>query len=65
MTRARRETLLLIGVGLALVAELTWVVHHVKAEVIDSPQAKVNGNPTAFTDKVIQAANPEMSHLQH
>jgi hypothetical protein len=65
MTRKRRETLLLIGVGLALAAELTWVVHHVKAEVIDSPQAAVNDNQTAFTDNVIQAANPEMSHLQH
>ena len=65
MTRPRRETLLLIGVGLALVAELTWVVHHVKSEVIDSPQAKITVNPTAFTDNVIQAANPEMSHLQH
>jgi len=65
MTRTRRETLLLLGVGLALVAELTWVVHHVKAEVIDSPQAKVTASPTAFADNVIQAANPEMSHLQH
>lgn len=65
MTRPRRETLLLIGVGLALVAELTWVVHHVKSEVIDAPQTKITVNPTAFTDNVIQAANPEMSHLQH
>jgi hypothetical protein len=65
MTRTRRETLLLIGVGLALVVELTWVVHHVKAEVIDSQQSNVTANPTAFTDHVIQAANPEMSHLQH
>ena len=65
MKRTRRETLLLLGVGLALVAELTWVVHHVKAEVVDSPQAKATGNPTVFTDNVIQAANPEMSHLQH
>ena len=65
MTRERREKLLLIGVGLALVAELTWVVQHVKAEVIDAPQVKATGNPTTFTDNVIQAANPDMSHLQH
>lgn len=57
MTPERREKWLLIGLSLAVLAELTWVVHHVSAEVIDVPQARAAGNPTTFTDNVIQAAN--------
>jgi hypothetical protein len=57
MTPERREKLLLIGLSLAVAAELTWVVHHVGAEVIDVPQARTASNPTTFTDNVIQAAN--------
>jgi hypothetical protein len=64
LTRRRRETLLLIGVTLAVAAELTWVVHHVNAEVIHSPELTAAGNPTAFTENVIQAANPQL-HQSH
>jgi hypothetical protein len=54
----KRETLVLIGLTLAVAAELTWVVRHVRAEVIPVPQAAANSNPTVFTATVIQAANP-------
>jgi hypothetical protein len=72
--RPGRETLLLIGLGIAVAAELTWVVHHVEAEVIDVPEVTASSNPTHFTENVIQAANPTLppqstavstSHLQH
>jgi hypothetical protein len=53
----KRETLVLIAVTLAVAAELTWVVQHVRAEVL-VPQAAANGNPTVFTATVIQAAKP-------
>ena len=56
-TGGKRETLLLIGVSLAVAAELTWVVRHVSAEVIDTPQSRTAANPTGFTENVIQAAN--------
>lgn len=56
-TGTRRETLLLIGVSLAVAAELTWVVHHVSAEVVYTPESRTAANPTGFTENVIQAAN--------
>lgn len=59
LTARRREMLLLIGVGVAVAAELIWVVHHVRAEVIFSPEARAASNPTVFTENVIQAANPQ------
>lgn len=59
LTARRRETLLLIGVGVAVAAELLWVVHHVRAEVIYSPEARAAGNPTVFAENVVQAANPQ------
>lgn len=59
LTERGRETLLLIGVGVAVAAELIWVVHHVRAEVIYSSEARAAGNPTVFTENVIQAANPQ------
>ncbi len=57
MTPERREKLLLIGLSLAVAAELSWVVHHVDAEVISVPAARATGNPTTFTDNVIEAAH--------
>lgn len=59
LTARRRETLLLIGVGVAVATELLWVVHHVRAEVIYSPEARASGNPTVFAENVVQAANPQ------
>jgi hypothetical protein len=57
MTPERREKLLLIGLGLAVAAELTWVAQQVRTEVIGVPQARTEGNPTTFTNNVIEAAN--------
>ena len=54
-----QETLLLLVVGLAVAAELTWVVHHVAAEVIYSPEARTAGNEKVFTEAVVHAANPD------
>lgn len=59
LTARRRETLLLIGVGVAVAAELIWVVHHVRAEVIYSSEARAAANPTVFAENVMQAANPQ------
>ena len=57
MTPERREKLLLIGLSLAVAAELTWVVQHLDAEIISVPEARATGNPTTFTDNVIEAAH--------
>jgi hypothetical protein len=59
-TSRGQETLLLIAVGLAVAAELTWVVHHMAAEVIYSPEARTAANEKVFTETVIHAANPEL-----
>jgi hypothetical protein len=57
MTPERREKLLLIGLSLAIAAELAWVAHQVRAEAINVPETRAEGNPTTFTNNVIEAAN--------
>jgi len=56
LTGKRRETLVLIGVTLAVAAELTWVVHHIREEVIYTPESAPNANQAVFTENVIHAA---------
>jgi len=56
LTGKRRETLMLIGLMLAVAAELTWVVHHVRAELSDTPDSASTVDQAIFTENVIHAA---------